>query len=336
MKKKGKVKEEAKEMVVTQDFSLVPSDVKAQLDVIRNFQALVKQNLILEHDFGTIPGTKKPTLYKPGAEKIVKLMKCYDHHEILDKVEDWDKPLFSYTMRTTLFLLGTDHPISDGVGECNSMETKYYYKWVYESELPKGMDKTQFKKNQYGKYRVKNDPDEIATRKNTLLKMAKKRALVDAVLSASRLSDIFTQDMEDIQGDTKATKTEPFKSTTPADPMTPTQKTTIENRILNSHHFKEWERVDLQKKCEGFSKFKATSVITWWIGDPKKKIVGEREKREKAQAKFSGKESTIKTSPQPTEKPPTELDVLPVGEKRPETAEKGVKGEAKGKEAPTV
>jgi hypothetical protein len=32
---------------------------------------------------------------------------------------------------------------------------------------------------------------------NTLLKMARKRALIDAILSATRASRIFTQDIED-------------------------------------------------------------------------------------------------------------------------------------------
>jgi hypothetical protein len=48
---------------------------------------------------------------------------------------------------------------------------------------------------------------------NTLLKMAKKRALIDAVLSATRASGIFTQDIEDLPkpstlkgGDEPATK----------------------------------------------------------------------------------------------------------------------------------
>jgi hypothetical protein len=39
--------------------------------------------------------------------------------------------------------------------------------------------------------------DDIASQKNTVLKMAKKRAYVDAVISATRSSGIFTQDVED-------------------------------------------------------------------------------------------------------------------------------------------
>jgi len=44
--------------------------------------------------------------------------------------------------------------------------------------------------------RVENE--DIYSQVNTILKMAKKRALVDAALSAGRLSQVFTQDIEDM------------------------------------------------------------------------------------------------------------------------------------------
>ena len=44
----------------------------------------------------------------------------------------------------------------------------------------------------------KTEGDNPADHYNTVLKMAKKRALVDAVLTATAASDIFTQDLEDI------------------------------------------------------------------------------------------------------------------------------------------
>ena len=43
--------------------------------------------------------------------------------------------------------------------------------------------------------RVENS--DLADTYNTVLKMAKKRALVDATLTATAASDIFTQDLED-------------------------------------------------------------------------------------------------------------------------------------------
>jgi hypothetical protein len=45
--------------------------------------------------------------------------------------------------------------------------------------------------------RVENE--DTASLANTILKMAKKRALVDAAIAIARISDLFTQDVEDMQ-----------------------------------------------------------------------------------------------------------------------------------------
>lgn len=132
---------------------------------IHAFQQVIQQAVKPGHDIGIIPGTDKPTLLKPGAEKIVMMMGLASRYEIMDKVEDYDKGFFSYNIRCTLSRQGMD--ICEGVGNCNSRESKY----------------------------VKADPYSIA---NTILKMAKKRAYVDAALSVASLSDIFTQDLEDM------------------------------------------------------------------------------------------------------------------------------------------
>jgi hypothetical protein len=82
------------------------------------------------------------------------------------------------------------------------MESKFRYRWVFDNQIPKNylkdalITKTGRGKNgPFTTYRIDND--DIFSQVNTLLKMAKKRALVDAALSAGRLSDLFTQDMEE-------------------------------------------------------------------------------------------------------------------------------------------
>ena len=139
--------------------------VARTMDKIHAFQQVIQQAVKPGHDIGIIPGTDKPTLLKPGAEKIVMMMGLSSRYEIMDKVEDYDKGFFSYNIRCTLSRQGLD--ICEGVGNCNSRESKY----------------------------VTADPYSIA---NTILKMAKKRAYVDAALSVASLSDIFTQDLEDM------------------------------------------------------------------------------------------------------------------------------------------
>lgn len=139
--------------------------VARTMSKIHSFQQVIQQAVKPGHDIGIIPGTDKPTLLKPGAEKIVMMMGLSSRFEIMDKVEDYEKGFFSYNIRCTLSRMGYD--ICEGVGNCNSRESKY----------------------------AKADPYSIA---NTILKMAKKRAYVDAALSVASLSDVFTQDIEDM------------------------------------------------------------------------------------------------------------------------------------------
>lgn len=157
-----------------------PAEVTTRMQAIKVFQALCRQELVEGHDYGIIPGTgNKPTLLKPGAEKIAKLLSLADEYEVVDRQESWDtdKPFFRYLIRCKLTHMGTGTLVATGLGECNSMESKYRWR---------------------GRGENRRENDDIFSQVNTLLKMAKKRALVDASLSAGRLSDVFTQDLDEM------------------------------------------------------------------------------------------------------------------------------------------
>lgn len=146
--------------------------VSATMQKIAQFQTVVQQTLKQNHDFGIVPGTgSKPTLLKPGAEKILMLMGLSSEYEIVEKVQDYDKGFFAYTVRCMLTKNG--QVITQGLGHCNSKEKKYT-----------------------------SEKQDLYMLGNTCLKMAKKRAQVDATLTVAALSEIFTQDIEDmdIQG----------------------------------------------------------------------------------------------------------------------------------------
>jgi uncharacterized Zn finger protein (UPF0148 family) len=175
--------------------------LKRDLQDINEFQNIVHTNLIPDIDYGTIPGTNKPTLYKPGAEKIIKILHLSDRYEIIKCIEDWDKPMFYYMVKCTLTHEASGEVISEGLGSCNSLEDKYRYRWLWPGEVPAGADKSKMvsRKTKKGGLQYRADNDEIFTIVNTLLKMSKKRAMIDASLSAGRLSNMFTQDVEDIK-----------------------------------------------------------------------------------------------------------------------------------------
>jgi len=201
------------------------------IEAINRFQKVVHATMVKDMDYGVIPGTQKPTLLKPGAEKIAKLLGLADQYIILDQQEDWKAGFFRYLIKCQLIHVSNGVVISEGLGECNSLESKYRWREskrkcpLCEAEaIIKGKEEYGggwicFKKQGgCGAKFVDGDPeieeqkigrmenDDIYSQVNTLLKMAKKRALVDAALSAGRLSDVFTQDIEDLALVEKAEK----------------------------------------------------------------------------------------------------------------------------------
>lgn len=170
-------------------------ELKSNIQKISDLHELIQSMLSKDYDYGVIPGTAKPTLLKPGAEKICMLFGLTPRYEFLQNIEDYNNKFFSYSFKC--ILLKNESIVAEGVGSCNSKEKKYRYLIVnnlsenYVGEREKIQDR-------YGniKYRVENF--EIFNYINTILKMAKKRAFVDAILQVASLSEMFTQDLEDL------------------------------------------------------------------------------------------------------------------------------------------
>ena len=237
------------ELAVHQDFLLPDTeDVHSGMRAIARFRADCRRELKEGSDYGVIPGTQKPTLLKPGAEKLVGLLKLADDYTIMDQIKDWDRPLFHFQLMASLRRLENGVVVATGVGECNSMEARYRYRWVFQSDLPKlglapeGLFTRQIatKNGRATQYRVDND--DIFSQVNTILKMAKKRALVDAALRAGRLSDVFTQDLED-HGDEPEGRAAPARRPAPAPPekaTAPPELTTAAHSELTTAE--RWEK----------------------------------------------------------------------------------------------
>lgn len=162
---------------------------------IQQMQAVVQKTLKVEHDYGKVPGTTKPTLLKPGGEKICMLFGLNPEYEFLQTTEDYDKEFFTYNIRCTLYRNG--QPVAQGVGSCNSKEKKY--RFINVDEIPENyIGPTEQITDKYGRVKYKINNPDICSLVNTILKMAKKRAFIDAVLQVASLSEVFTQDVEDM------------------------------------------------------------------------------------------------------------------------------------------
>lgn len=176
--------------------------VSETLTKVKSLQATLKSILVDGHDYGKIPGCgDKPTLLKPGAEKILMALGITSSYELIEHTENFEgKGFFAYTVKC--ILLKNGKKITEGLGHANSKEKKWAYEFVNERDLEPGIDKNLLKKKTfnssngtYTKYEVDAD---VNSKANTILKMAKKRSQIDAVLTVASLSEIFTQDFDDL------------------------------------------------------------------------------------------------------------------------------------------
>src|SRR5690554_4610453 len=123
-------------------------------------------------DYGRIPGVKKLVLYQSGAQQLGLIFNFAPEFVIMNSVTDFSKdPVYvSYEVKCLLSNRESGIFMGEGVGSCNSYERKYRY------------------------YRDKIENKDLLDRQNTYLKMAKKRAYVDAILNVTGASRLFTQD----------------------------------------------------------------------------------------------------------------------------------------------
>ena len=185
-----------------------PEEVKRQTERLDEFYRHLMQK---GTDYDTVPGTTKPCLLKPGAELLRLWGGLVPSFEIDDSGTDWERGAFRYVVKCLLTRNGA--LVAEGVGECNSLEAKYRYRWLFGSQVPEGIDKTKLlsreittRQGKTRQYRLDNEnPQDVG---NTILKMAKKRAFVDAILTATGASRIFTQDVEETAEDRPAPKPE--------------------------------------------------------------------------------------------------------------------------------
>lgn len=192
----------------------------------------VQSLMTVDHDYGKVPGTgDKPTLLKPGAEKLVTffgLAPVFVPERVTENFgDDGSEPLFFYRYRCELYRNGV--LVGSGIGSCNSRESKYRYRnsdrkcpncgaaAITRSKYPPRNNQSAkpgwycyTKKGGCGAEFADGDPaierqetgkvpnPDVADQVNTIDKMAQKRALIAATLIAVNASEFFTQDVEDM------------------------------------------------------------------------------------------------------------------------------------------
>lgn len=156
--------------VKTELMSVSAQDVDALSAHLKAIKGFVTDQLRqgIDNDYAVVPGTKKRSLLKPGAEKLMKLFGFSSRTECIEKTISPEENFAMFTYKASVIHIKSGQIVAECEGICNSMEKKYR----------------------------NNQSMDIL---NTLMKMAQKRALVGAVILATGASDYFTQDEEEIE-----------------------------------------------------------------------------------------------------------------------------------------
>jgi hypothetical protein len=168
--------------------------LKARMDLILDVaKHVMKENV----DYGKIPGTDKPSLWKPGAEKLCVAFRVAAGEPTVEDLSTPDEIRYRVQVPGINQINGT--LLGVGVGECSTGEKKYKWRFpVHQKEFdatPTDKRRTVFKRDGSTYGQVRTEPADLA---NTVLKMAHKRALVAMALVVTGASAIFSQDIEDL------------------------------------------------------------------------------------------------------------------------------------------
>jgi hypothetical protein len=198
--------------------ALTPEAVAEQIALI---QRVMREAMREGEHYGTVPGCgPKPTLLKPGAEKLSLTFRLAPRYTV--NRHDLPGGHREYEVLCELVHVPTGRFAGQGVGLCSTMESKYRYRKASRRCPACGAEAIVKGRAEYGGgwicFKKKNgcgakfaDGDEaiasqpegrvenedLADSYNTVLKLAKKRAHVDAILTATAASDLFVQDVED-------------------------------------------------------------------------------------------------------------------------------------------
>jgi len=183
----------SEELVKRETEELAPLTVKEIQAHVQLIQQVLAKVMKRNEHYGTIPGTPKPTLFKAGAEKIMATFRLVPVFEVADLS---DKDCVRYRI-TTYLKTFSGSMAGAGVGEASTDEEKWRWKRpVCDAEFdetPEDRRRLKFSRDGRKYQQIRTQPADLA---NTVLKMAKKRSLVDAILTCTAASDIFAQDLD--------------------------------------------------------------------------------------------------------------------------------------------
>jgi hypothetical protein len=169
--------------------ALAKDQLVARLATIQSVMRHVMQDGV---DYGVIPGADKPTLYKPGAEKLCVTFRLAATQPAIEQIPELSGDI---RYRVSVPIMTADGTVvAVGVGECSTGEEKYRWRRpVHANEFeaaPEDQRRVKWQRSGESWNQVRVNPADVA---NTILKMAHKRAYIHGVIMATAAGAIFSE-----------------------------------------------------------------------------------------------------------------------------------------------
>jgi hypothetical protein len=168
-------------------------EVVARVERVREVMAHLMEEGV---HYGRIPGTQKPSLWKPGAELLLMTFRIGPKLEVED-LSNGDS--IRYRVKVIGFYQPTNESLAEGIGEASTDEEKFRWRAVvHEKEwvaTPEDRRRIKYDRNGTETKQIRTSPADLA---NTVLLMAVKRGTVNLTRVVTACSDIFDQDLEDL------------------------------------------------------------------------------------------------------------------------------------------
>lgn len=166
MEREKKMEKET-DMVVVDNVPKFEISLEENNSRLKQMQRFIAEQMNDGIDYAVIPGTSgKPTLLKPGAEKLCQIFGFYPEFFKLNEVIDHENKFYYVEYKCVLKSKRNSIKQAEGIGSCNNKE------------------------------KAKQSVD-MYTQMNTINKVSQKRAYMAATLMATALSQRYGQDLDD-------------------------------------------------------------------------------------------------------------------------------------------
>jgi hypothetical protein len=173
---------------------------------------LVRAVLIEGTDYGVIPGTPRPSLYKPGAEKLQMIAGYAIHEDRMPSPGEADGVTYRYTaLRPDPGIhwkcgVCTEEfngiPVGQVEGYAGYDEDRFFQPGAQrraEAEKRERANAVRYQRSVNPRKWEDIPETDYRAPLNSVMKMAQKRSHVGCILNAMSASGLFTQDLEDAQ-----------------------------------------------------------------------------------------------------------------------------------------